>query len=128
MITGKVTANREATIEFEVNGFGQPPHQVEAVIDTGFNGYLTLPNQLIGLLNLPSAGNRSATLGDGSAVVLDAYLATVPWHGQDRDVLVLEAEGGALIGMSLLHGSRLSMEVMDDGEVTIEELESSAHL
>jgi clan AA aspartic protease len=125
MITGKVTANLEATIELEVNGSSQLPQQVEAVIDTGFNGYLTLPDHLIGLLNLSPAGNRSATLGDGSAVILDAFIATVPWHGQDRNVLVLEAEGGALVGMSLLRGSRLSMEVVDDGDVSIEELASS---
>ncbi|MGH9768707.1 MAG: hypothetical protein ACREAB_14855, partial [Blastocatellia bacterium] len=120
-----VTANREPTIELEIKGSGPPAQQVEVVIDTGFNGYLTLPNHLIGLLNLPLAGNRSATLGDGRAVILDAFLATVPWHGQDRDVLVLEAEGGALVGMSLLYGSRLSMEVVDDGDVEIEELPPS---
>lgn len=113
MITGKVTAELEGTIELEVNGSGAPPQQVEAVIDTGFNGYLTLSNRVIGLLNLPSAGNRIATLGDGSAVILDAFLSTVSWHGRERDVLVLEAEGGAVVGMSLLHGSLLSMEVVE---------------
>jgi len=77
MITGKVTAELEGTIELEVNGSSPPPQRVEAVIDTGFNGYLTLPNRVIGPLNLSPAGNRSATLGDGSAVILDAFLATV---------------------------------------------------
>ncbi|MGH9854688.1 MAG: clan AA aspartic protease [Blastocatellia bacterium] len=125
MITGKVTTNREATIGVEVSGAGPLAQQVEAVIDTGFNGYLTLPNHLISLLNLPFAGNRSATLGDGSAVVLDVYFATVSWHGQDRDVLTLQAEGGALVGMSLLYGSRLSLEVVDDGDVVIEPLAPS---
>ncbi|MBT9161314.1 MAG: hypothetical protein AAGB97_09515 [Dehalococcoidia bacterium] len=40
MITGKVTANREAVIELEVVGSNQRKEKVEAVIDTGFNGYL----------------------------------------------------------------------------------------
>ncbi|MCI0392214.1 MAG: clan AA aspartic protease [Acidobacteria bacterium] len=125
MITGKVTGELEGTIELEVNGSVPPPQLVEAVIDTGFNGYLTLPNHLIGLLNLLPAGNRGAILGDGSAVILDAFLATVPRHGRDRDVLVLGAEGGAVVGMSLLYGSRLSMEVVVDGDVAIEELAPS---
>jgi clan AA aspartic protease len=125
MINGKVTAELEGTIELEVNGSGASPQQIEAVIDTGFNGYLTLPNRVIGLLNLLPAGNRIATLGDGSAVILDAFLTTVSWHGRDRDALVLEAEGGAVVGMSLLQGSRLSIEVVDDGDVAIEELASS---
>jgi clan AA aspartic protease len=122
MITGKVTPNREAVIKVEVSGPAQIQQQVDAVIDSGFNGYFTLPSQMVGSLNLALAGNRRATLGDGNAVVLDAYFATVAWHGQARDVLVLQAEGGALVGMSLLYGSRVSMEVIDDGDVIIEQL------
>jgi clan AA aspartic protease len=127
MILGKVTTDREATIELKISGTDPSPQQVKAVIDTGFNGYLTLPSRLIGLLNLPMVGNRSATLGDGSAVILDAYLATVSWHGQDRNVLVLQGEGEALVGMSLLYGSRLSLEAIDDGDVVIKELPLSIH-
>ena len=58
MITGKITANREAIIELEVIGSNQKREKVEAVIDTGFNGYLTLPNDLINYLKLQRAGSR----------------------------------------------------------------------
>jgi clan AA aspartic protease len=92
------------------------------VIDTGFNGYLTLPPDLIPLLQLASAGSRQAILGDGSTVTMNNYLATVSWHGSNREVLALESNGGPLIGMSLLHGSRLTMDVADHGDVTIQEL------
>jgi hypothetical protein len=34
--------------------------------------------------------------------------------------MVLEADGGALIGMALLYRSRLTLEVLDGGPVTIE--------
>jgi len=122
MITGKVTANLEATIEIEVSGAQPPAHQTEAVIDSGFNGYLTLPSYLIALLKLPYAGNRYAILGDGSDVTLDAYFVTVSWYGQDREVVVLQGDGEALVGMSLLRGSRFSMDVVDGGDVVIEEL------
>ncbi len=122
MITGKITANREAIIELEVIGSNQKKEKVEAVIDTGFNGYLTLPNDLINYLNLQRAGSRHVTLGDGNVVVLDMYFAKVLWHGQEREVLVLQADGGPLIGMSLLYGSRLVLEVINNGNVTIESL------
>ena len=122
MIIGKVTANREAVIELEVVGSNQRKENVETIIDTGFNGYLTLPNDLINYLKLQLAGSRHVTLGDGNVVVLDMYLAKVLWHGQEREVLILEAEGGPLVGMSLLYGSRVMLEVVDNGDVTIASL------
>ena len=55
MIGGRIR-NREAIIELEVTGPGQPSHQIEAVIDTGYNGYLTLPARLLTVLQLRFAG------------------------------------------------------------------------
>jgi len=93
---------------------------VDTVLDTGFNGFLTLPSHMVRALQLSFVGNRRATLADGSTVVLDLYLATILWHGQEREVLVLQAEGGPLMGMALLYGSRVVFHVVDDGDVLIE--------
>jgi clan AA aspartic protease len=120
MMTGRVTALREATIHLTVAGPGPHRHVVEAVLDTGFNGFLTLPSSVVQALHLPFAGYRRATLADGSTVVLDLYLATVLWHEQEREILVLQAEGGPLMGMALLDGSRVVVHVVDDGDVLIE--------
>jgi len=122
MITGKVTANREAVIEVEIIGPTKQTQRVEVVIDTGFNGYLTLPSNLINRFKLQFVGNRRATLGDGNVVVLDVYLAKVLWHNQERDVLALQADGGPLIGMSLLYGSRVTLDVVDGGDVIVDTL------
>lgn len=119
MINGSIR-NHEAIIELQVVGTGQP-QQIEAVIDTGYNGYLTLPSHLVRTLQLPFAGHRRGTLADGSITRLDVYLATVVWHGQQKGVLISQAAGTALVGMSLLEGSRLTMDVEDRGNVTIEE-------
>ena len=120
MINGQVTASREAVIELEIVSSDQKIERVEAVIDTGFNGYLTLPSDLVNRLNLQPAGNRRATLGDGNTVVLDVYLAKVIWHSREREVLVLQAEGGPLIGMSLLYGNRVILTIINGGDVTID--------
>ena len=122
MITGQVTANRQAVIELEIVSSDQKIERVEAVIDTGFNGYLTLSSDLVNRLNLQLAGNRRATLGDGNTVVLDVYLAKVIWHGQEREVLVLQAEGGPLVGMSLLYGNRVILTIVNGGDVAIDPL------
>lgn len=120
MITGQVTVDREAVIQLEVYGSEQKREIVDFVIDTGFNGNLILPGDLVERLNLQLAGKRRATLGDGNTVLLDVCIASVLWYKERREVLALRADGGPLIGMSLLHGNRLNMEVVNGGEVTIE--------
>ncbi|HXH13900.1 MAG TPA: clan AA aspartic protease [Alphaproteobacteria bacterium] len=122
MITGIVTANREATIQLVLTGPNHRPEVVEAILDTGFNGFLTLPSHVVRTLALPFAGNRRAMLADGRSVVLDLYLATIVWGGEEREVLVLQAEGGSLIGMSLLYGHRVTLNVVDNGSVIIDTL------
>jgi predicted aspartyl protease len=50
------------------------------------------------------------------------YLATVMWNEEEREVLVLQAEGGPLIGMSLLYGYRVILNVVENGDVIIDTL------
>lgn len=105
-----------------VFGPGDRRVQVEATIDTGFNGYLTLPPAVVSGLELSFVGTTLATLGDGQRASLDLFLGAVAWHGDPLDVLVLQAEGGALLGMAALEGSRLTVDVTGGGNVTIQPL------
>ena len=122
MIAGKVTADREAVIELQLAGPVPETQQINAVIDTGYNGNPTLPGHLITALQLPSAGFRRAALADGSSAILNVYLGNVVWHGRPHEVVVARAEGAPLVGMSLLRGSRMTMDVIDNGDVLIAEL------
>lgn len=122
MMTGVVTSNREAVMRVLVRGLDAQEAQVETVIDTGFTGFLTPPGGLIADLTLAFAGTTRATLGDGSEVDIDAFEATVLWDNQERSVVVLAAEGGALVGMSMLSGYRVTLDVEDGGAVMIETL------
>src|SRR5207244_11426502 len=67
MIIGVVNANREATIRLVIRGANGQEHEIEAVIDTGFTGFLTLPATLIASLGLAWYGREPAFLGDRSA-------------------------------------------------------------
>jgi predicted aspartyl protease len=53
MMTGVVSAALEATLRLSVEDTLGQAHEVEAILDTGFNGFLTLPAALIGALGLP---------------------------------------------------------------------------
>ena len=120
MITGRVTARREAIVQLQLRAADGSPDTVEAIIDTGFTGFLALPADWIGALGLPLAGLQRTFLADGSETVLIAYEATVHWHGEEVVVKTLEVERSALVGMSLLDGSLVTMEITKGGSVRIE--------
>jgi predicted aspartyl protease len=62
---------------------------------------------------------RFYELGDGNRVEFDIHRVKVLWDGQERDVEALVTGGGVLVGMSLLHGYHLFVDVVDGGEVRI---------
>lgn len=96
----------------------------EAVIDTGFNGFLTLPSSVIEALNLSWNASDLVSLGDGSGTLFDLYSAIVIWDGQYLEVDVAESETEPLIGMALLYGYRLMINTIEGGAVRIETLQS----
>lgn len=121
MITGAVTADREIVVSVEIHREHLSPTAVEAVLDTGFNGYIALPLSVIRASNGQAGGTRRVELGDGNLVDLDVYFVHVSWHGHSREVLALHAETTPLIGMSLLWGSRVQFDCNESGLVTIDE-------
>ncbi|HEY7547429.1 MAG TPA: clan AA aspartic protease [Blastocatellia bacterium] len=122
MIAGTVNASRDAIIRLPVRGPGGHEHEIDAVIDTGFNGFLTLPPSMITALALSRLGRGRAVLADGSEDVFDIYEATIMWDGQSLTIEADSADTDALIGMALLDGYELRIQVMDGGSVTIEAL------
>jgi len=122
MITGVVTSSREAVIPLLVRGARDQEVQVEVVIDTGFTGFLILPAQIVATLALPFASTTRAALADGSEISMDVFEATVLWDARERHIAVLVAEGVALVGMALLSGYRVTLDVEDGGSVRIETL------
>ncbi|MCH8295393.1 clan AA aspartic protease [Candidatus Poribacteria bacterium] len=122
MIHGRVNASQEIIISVQVRRRNEQTANIESALDTGFTGFLTLPPELVSALQLPFWETSEFTLGDGSSVAFNVHVATVLWDGQKRDVFVLAAEGGPLVGMSLLEGFRLAVDVVENGAVTIEAL------
>ena len=122
MLIGQITAENQAVVPIEVHGSEGQKAQLDATIDTGYNGFLTLPRALIEELELPSAGPARAALGDGNEVRMEVFLGAVQWQDGPKDVLVLAAEGEVLLGMAMLLGCRLTVDVEAEGAVSIESL------
>ena len=120
-----VADGSEALLSVEVlSQAGASSLRVEAVVDSGFTGHLTLPSATVEALGLPIIGSAESTLADGSLVVEDVCLARVLWHGGERPVRVLVAEAAPLLGMALMRVSELRVECVGGGEVSVERLGS----
>jgi len=119
MIAGRVTTELEAVIHLRVQAIEGQAETVELVIDTGFTGFLALPSERVAALGLPFLGESRATLADGSPADVGVYEAVVHWHKEPLLVPVLAVQGGALVGMALLRGSHLGMDVVEDGSLRI---------
>jgi clan AA aspartic protease len=121
MITG-VVSNRRAFVSLNVRGQTGAEGEVEFVLDTGFTGVLTLPTAACAALGLSIDRLQPSRLADGTRVMLDVHIGTLLWDGEEREVEVLGMAGAPLLGMTLLEGSDVHLQVADGGLVTIEPL------
>ena len=121
MIRGVVNARREAVLTLRVVG---PVGEIDvsAVIDTGFTGTLTLPVAVVTKLGLVWSSRGSAILANGTEGEFDLYAAEVEWGGLRRGVLVSAVGTEVLLGMKLLAGHGLWVEVVSGGVVEIRPL------
>lgn len=122
MMQGFVNQHCEAIIRIAVGNADAPKQMVEAVIDTGFTGFLALPLSTVASLRLPWIFRNVGTLGDGSEVIFDMYRASVIWDGQIKVVDVAASETEPLVGMSLLYRFKVQIEAIEGGIVTVEAL------
>lgn len=121
MITGRVQAD-EGRIRLKVKGPGKLVQEIEAVVDTGYTGTLTLPRSLVASIGLQWRSVDRGTLADGSECLFDVYEAEVIWDGMSRTILVDEADAVPLVGMRRLRGYELKMQVRNRGKLTIKRL------
>jgi len=120
VLLGVVNAAYEPVISLTVRGPSGQSAEIEAVVDTGFNGFLTLPSESVAALGLLRSARLPATLADGSTAMLDVYRTTVLWDGCLRHVYAYMSEAVALVGMQLLDRHSLFIEVEDGGSVLIQ--------
>ena len=82
MIQGEVNAAYEAVVTLPLKDPEGRTRDIEAVVDTGYSGFLTLPPGLIDDLGLPFAYMGQAFLANDAEVDFDVHYVTVLWDGQ----------------------------------------------
>ena len=116
---GEVTAFREAVMRVTLVTESGGEVDVEAVVDTGFTEYLLLPSEIINGCGFYYFDTMEFTLANGERIRPSVYVGAVKWFGRATKVNVVCAETKPLIGMRLLQGCRVSLDVVDGGPVTI---------
>lgn len=121
MIFGSVNNQLEPVVPIVIRG-PQGEVEIDAIVDTGFNGALTLPPEVIATLGLRLKSRGRGVLADGSESFFDVYEALVLWNGRVLSISVGSADAAPLLGMSLLYGHDLAIQVIESGAVEIHEI------
>lgn len=106
MIHGSVTDAGIPVIEIDVGG-----RRWSAIIDTGFNGELELPNQLRPHVQARFVGRATSLLAADQRVEEDVFLVEFPFDGRSKRAQATFVAGDEiLIGTRLLSSYRLQID------------------
>jgi clan AA aspartic protease len=95
---------------------------VECVIDTGFEGFLTLPVAMVTNFGLPHLGPMKANLADNSRIITQVYEGTILWEGVIRSIPILAMGNRPLLGTALMADYHLSIDFYEGGTVSLDDL------
>ena len=120
MIEGSVNAANEAVVTLSLQGSEGRTRDIEAVVDTGYTGNLTLPAAVVADLGLSFSHMGWAFLANDDVVSFDVHNVTVLWDDQPRHIKADATGSTPLMGMAMLNDHNLNIEVVDGGRVVIQ--------
>lgn len=120
MIQGVVNDAFEPVVALSLQGPGGQTQDIEAVVDTDYSGFLTLPPSLVMELRLPFSYIGRAFLANDDEVTFEVHDVTVLWDGRQRHIKADATGSTPLVGMLLLESHDLNIEVVRGGRVAIQ--------
>jgi clan AA aspartic protease len=114
--------HKEAVVDLTVRGPTGQEVRLDFVVDTGFNGDLTLHSSVAAALDLRMVGVERAMLADGSLIWFPVSRALLHWGGSLRRVNVGVADTVSHVGMQVLEGHELRIAAVPNGRVLISAL------
>jgi clan AA aspartic protease len=119
---GEVNASLEAVLELTLVGEDGLLLRVPAILDTGFDQSLLVPLSIVTTLGWANQGGVPLFQADGSSFEAEVSKGKLHWLGVQLELDIVVAGDTVLIGMALLRNTKLSMDVVEGGIVTIEPL------
>ncbi len=106
MIDGTITEDGVPAIDVEVGG-----QHWQAIIDTGFNGELELPERLRAHVNAQFVGRATSLLAANQRIEEDVFLVDFPFDGRTVRAQTTFVDGDEiLLGTGLLRDYRLRID------------------
>ena len=118
--TGRTHQYGRAMIPVDLFDHQDRLHRVEAMLDTGFDGFLTLPAHWVQRLGLVWASGIPMQVATSEWVQFDAYAAAVFWLGNRLPIRVLQTQSEILVGTRLLWESELTVQFWEGGAVNVQ--------
>ena len=98
------------------------PINIEFILDTGFDGELSLPANILTQMQATFIKDETIMLADGSLSRRPVYRIEIEWDGQSRLTQVILLDNAPLMGIQLMDGKFLQAEMTDGGEVSLDDL------
>jgi clan AA aspartic protease len=119
-MNGWLTSDHAAWVAAELIEAGSAH---EFVIDTGFSGFVYIPEDTISKWGLSFVSSVPMALADQRILIVDVYEVAIVWFGASQRVSVLSGPSGcdSLLGMELLEGCRIELD-RANAEIRLEKL------
>ena len=93
-------------IELPIEG-----RKIELLLDTGFNGHMMLPNEIIKELGLDQIGISDYVTAGGDDKLTKVYIGKLKFLGKEIEIPILSTDADfALAGMELFHDCKVVIE------------------
>lgn len=121
MIYGKVI-DFQAQLSVTFRLPNSPDLILDFVVDSGFEGALTLPPAAVEALGLPLVHEMTANLADDSSVRINVHAGTIIWGDELIRVAVLAMGRRPLLGTALLGHKNLNIDFVENGALIIRDI------
>ena len=93
---------------------------VDFIIDTGFDGDITLPISVLTQIGASESHIERRKLASGPAFDCRIFAATVELNNEDRQMEAVLLDGAPLFGTQPMLGGSLHVELIEGAEVVVE--------
>ena len=117
MIVGRIDGNIEARVTLSILSRGTD-EEISFLVDSGFNGYLAIPESVARQLHLPLATVERGVTADRRVSYYDTVDVCVIWDGKPTNVRA-QVLDEPLIGTRMLRGFDMRVRWVVGGEIQL---------